>query len=95
MKKEKIKVLIFSVAFHPFVGGAEVAVKEITERLSEGFEFFLITLRIDSRLPKEEKIGNVFVYRIGWGRNPANFKASTSSILTISKYLFPFWAFFS
>ena len=27
------RVLIFSLTYHPFVGGAEVAIKEITDRL--------------------------------------------------------------
>ena len=35
------RILIFSLAYFPFVGGAEVAVKEITGRLPE-FEFEII-----------------------------------------------------
>jgi len=31
----KKRILIFSIAYHPFIGGAEVAVKEITQRLQE------------------------------------------------------------
>jgi glycosyltransferase involved in cell wall biosynthesis len=92
MNKSKKKVLIFAVAYHPFVGGAEIAVQEITKRLYSAFDFHLITLRIDKRLPKEEKIGDISVYRIGWGRGEAKFKAATSLALTCSKYLFPFWA---
>ncbi|MEK7477851.1 MAG: glycosyltransferase, partial [Patescibacteria group bacterium] len=52
--------------YYPFVGGAEVAVKEITDRLLE-FEFDLITARLRSDLPSREKIGHVNVYRLGWG----------------------------
>jgi len=60
------KVLIFSMSYYPkFVGGAEVAIKEITDRLT-GIEFHLVTLRFDNTLPKEEKIGNVMVHRIGF-----------------------------
>ncbi len=58
------KILIFSVAYHPFVGGAEVAVKEITDRNSE-YEFDMITLNLDGKQKQEEKIGNITVYRIG------------------------------
>jgi len=61
------KILIFSTAYFPFVGGAEVAVKEITDRLGNDFVFGMITARIDRKLPKEEKIGNVNVYRVGIG----------------------------
>lgn len=60
------KVLIYSVAYFPLVGGAEVAIKEITDRL-DYYEFYLITTRFDKKLPKEEKIGNCHVYRVGWG----------------------------
>jgi hypothetical protein len=61
-------ILIFSTAYYPFVGGAEVAVKEITDRLSGGFEFDLITAKMDPKLPSVEKVGPVTVYRMGKGR---------------------------
>ena len=69
------KILIFSTAYLPFIGGAEIAVKEITDRLSPevqggepgNFYFDLITARLDKNLPREEKVGRVDVYRIGWG----------------------------
>ncbi len=60
------KVLIFSTAYLPMVGGAEIAVKEITDRFSE-VEFDLITARIDPTLTDVEKIGRVTVYRVGYG----------------------------
>ena len=61
------RILIFSTAYLPFIGGAEIAVKEITDRLSGEYEFDLITARLDGSLPKVEKIGEVTVYRIGIG----------------------------
>ncbi|MDD4332947.1 MAG: glycosyltransferase family 4 protein [Patescibacteria group bacterium] len=60
------RILIFSTAYYPFVGGAEVAVKEITDRLGEDFEFDLIMARM-KKLPKQEKIGNINIYRVGLG----------------------------
>lgn len=60
------RVLIFSLAYHPQVGGAEVALTELTARMS-GFDFHLITLRFDSGQAREEKIGNVLVHRVGTG----------------------------
>ncbi len=60
------RILIFSLAYHPHVGGAEVAIKEITDRISpEEIEFHLICNRYDSTLPKVERLGNVTVHRIG------------------------------
>ena len=56
-------ILIFSIAYIPFVGGAELAVKEITDRVND-LEFDMITLRFNKNWPKLEKIGNVNVYRI-------------------------------
>ncbi|MBI2097860.1 MAG: glycosyltransferase family 4 protein [Candidatus Vogelbacteria bacterium] len=40
------RILIFSLAYFPFVGGAEVAVKEITDRLADKFEFEVINADI-------------------------------------------------
>lgn len=60
------RILIFSTAYFPFVGGAEMAVKEITNRLDD-YQFDLITARLDRRLAKHEKIGKVDVYRVGFG----------------------------
>ncbi|MEK7659543.1 MAG: glycosyltransferase family 4 protein [Patescibacteria group bacterium] len=61
-----MKILLFSTAYLPFIGGAELAIKEITERLP-GIEFDLITAKLKRGLPDFEKIGNVNVYRIGAG----------------------------
>lgn len=60
------RVLIFSTSYFPLVGGAEIAVKEITDRLPE-IEFDLITAKQKPDLVDVEKIGNVTVYRLGFG----------------------------
>lgn len=64
-------ILIFSIAYIPFVGGAELAVKEITDRVcksdsnsDESFSFDMITLRFNKNWPKFERIGNINIYRI-------------------------------
>ncbi len=61
------KILIFSIAYYPFVGGAEVAIKEITDRLPD-YEYYLITNRFEISWPKEEKIGRINVRRLGNGK---------------------------
>src|SRR3989339_68156 len=85
---EKKKILIFSLAYHPFVGGAEVAIKEITDRLASAiggpasgcdFQFEMITTNLDGKQKSEEQLGNVKVYRVGKGK--------------IDKYLFPWLAY--
>ena len=87
------KVLIFSIAYPPFVGGAELAIKEITDRIND-IRFDLITLRFDSSLPKFEKIGNIDVYRIGFTKKNSAMADLVKWPLKINKLLFPFTACF-
>ncbi len=83
-----MKALIFSTAYFPHVGGAEVAVKEITDRIGDVnfsaqggvFSWDMITVRLNKKDLSQEKIGNINVYRIGWGLGK------------IDKLLFPFRA---
>ncbi|OGZ08392.1 MAG: hypothetical protein A2942_03005 [Candidatus Lloydbacteria bacterium RIFCSPLOWO2_01_FULL_50_20] len=79
------KILIFSIAYYPkYVGGAEVAIKEITDRIpGDDIRFDMITLRFDRTLPKEERIGNVMVYRIG----PAKHDPSMDELVRFPMYL--------
>jgi glycosyltransferase involved in cell wall biosynthesis len=86
------KILIFSLTYSPFVGGAELAIKEETGRI-ESIEFDMITLRFDSDLPKFERIGNVNVYRIGFTKKGAEMKDLIKFPLKLNKILFPFLAF--
>ena len=60
------RILIFSTTYHPFVGGAEIAVKELTDRIGD-FSYDMITARIDASLPREEMVGAIRVYRVGFG----------------------------
>ena len=60
------KILIFSTAYFPLVGGAEVAIKQITDRLTDT-QFDMITAKMDKNLPAFEKIGQINIYRAGWG----------------------------
>lgn len=69
------RAVIFSTAYFPLVGGAEVAMKEVTDLLPD-WQFDLICARIQRGLPSTEKIGNVMVHRVGFGR-------------PIDKYLLP------
>lgn len=61
-------ILIFSTAYFPLVGGAEVAVREITSRLPDT-NFVLITAKLRADLPDTEQQGNVLVHRIGKGNS--------------------------
>lgn len=84
----KKRVLIFSLVYLPkFVGGAEVAVHEITKRLDD-VEFDMVTLRMDPRLEKEERVGRVTVHRIGLSA-PIDGVGNLPLKLTLMKFLFP------
>ena len=73
------RILIFSIAYHPIAGGAEVAVRNITDRLLS-CEFDLISCRFGKFQPRQERIGNVHVYRVSSGGR-------------IGKYLYPLFAY--
>lgn len=64
MKKDRI--LIFSTSYKPFWAGAEVAIKEITDRVFD-FDFDLITGKYQTDLSFFEKYENVNIYRVGVG----------------------------
>lgn len=88
------RVLIFSLAYFPkHVGGAEVAIKEKTDRVSD-IEFHLVTLRYDSTLPKVERVGNVLVHRIGFTRPNPSMGDLKKFPLHYNKYWFQFAAAF-
>jgi len=96
------RILIFSLVYYPrFIGGAEVAVKEITDRIPAAttraaggsdiprYEFDMVCLRLDSSLPRVERIGNVTVHRVGWagGRQSVS-PDSLGWFLGLNKYAF-------
>lgn len=60
------RVLLYSTAYYPLIGGAEVAIAELTQRLPE-YDFELITARLRPNLPRQEKVGRILVHRFGWG----------------------------
>lgn len=85
----KKRVVIFSLVYYPrFVGGAEVAIKELTDRLGDEYEFDMVTLR--KHAPVFERIGKVNVHRVGW-EWPAG-RTSSSKIVPLAKILFPILA---
>ena len=65
----KPRILIFSLAYLPLMGGAEYEIKEVTDRLGDKFAFDMITYRFNSGWPQEEKIGNINIFRVGQGKN--------------------------
>lgn len=92
----KKKILIFSLVYYPIkVGGAETAIKEITDRLSpDEYEFHMVCNGYDSTFPKTEQIGNVTVHRIGITTKNPSIPDLRKMPLHLNKLLFQFQAFF-
>jgi glycosyltransferase involved in cell wall biosynthesis len=63
------RILIFSLAYYPsHVSGAEIAIREITDRIDPNdIEFSMVTHRFRKDILKTERIGNVLVHRVGFG----------------------------
>jgi glycosyltransferase involved in cell wall biosynthesis len=62
----KPRILVLIPSYLPIVGGAEVAVAELADRLPQ-FEFVLICGRLRRELPRYERMGPVEVHRVGIG----------------------------
>ena len=88
------RILIFSLAYYPNqTSGAEAAIKEITDRINPSdIEFHLVTLRYNSNLAKQEKLGNVLVHRIGLTKNNPSFEDLSKMPLDLNKPLYQFLA---
>ena len=87
------RILIFSLVYYPKYSGAEIAVKEITDRLKD-MEFHMVTMRFDPHLSRTEKIGNIYVHRIGFANTSRlnkllfQFIAGTAALSLHRKYRF-------
>ncbi len=90
MTEKPKRILVFSLVYYPrHIGGAEVAIKEITDRLPKGeYEFDMVTLR--KHESAFERIRNINVHRVGlsWKRK----NTRSSRIFPFSKYAFIFLA---
>ena len=73
-----MKIAVFSTAYYPFVGGAEVAIKEIVAR-SPKDEWHIITALRDKKLPRTESLFGATVHRVGVGAS------------SLDKFLLPFF----
>ncbi len=67
MFQKKSNIAVFSLAYHPFEGGAEVAIREITDRLLD-FNFLIFTYKFNKNWPSKERRNNAEIIRLGRGR---------------------------
>lgn len=61
------RILVFSTAYLPYIGGAEIAIQEIARRTQGVYSFDLVCARFSRSLPAKEVLGAVTVYRKGVG----------------------------
>lgn len=66
---EKPEIIVFSTAYVPFVGGAELAIREIARRLNGEYKFTVITARLRRDLAKAETLPEGNVVRVGFGHS--------------------------
>jgi len=64
MSENVKRILLLSTAYLPAIGGSELALKNLTERLGE-YEFDLITGHTVPGTPVKEQQGNLTIYRVG------------------------------
>lgn len=91
----KKRILIFSLVYYPnFHGGAEPAIKEITDRINpQDIEFHMVTCKWNSNIPNIERYGNILVHRIGFSMPDPTFENYGKNFkLKLNKYYFQIFA---
>ena len=78
----KKTILVFTTSYIPFIGGAEIAVQEVSRRLCDAYDFYIITARRSRALARREIVPEGTIIRVGFG-----------SFLDV--WLLPFFGFFA
>ena len=68
MIQNRSNIAVFSLAYAPFEGGAEIAAREIIKRLN-GLNFTIFTYKFDKRWLSAEIADNAEIIRVGRGKN--------------------------
>ena len=61
------KIVVFATSYLPFIGGAEIAIQEVSRRLCDTHDFYIITARQKHELPKKEIVSEGTIIRAGFG----------------------------
>src|SRR4051812_29980408 len=62
--QEKPRILILSTTYLPLIGGSELAIRHITDRL-ERYDFDMVTSRHSADVAATEEVGRIRVFRAG------------------------------
>lgn len=79
-------IAVFSLAFSPFEGGAEIAVREVIKR-QKGLNFTVFTYKFDRRWLSCESKDNLGIFRLGGGGNSQYYGRIIDKIF----YIFSAW----
>lgn len=69
MKKH---IVVFTLAYFPLVGGAEIALREVAKRLKKDYRFTIITARMSKKVQKRDTIDGIPIIRVGLGSKKAD-----------------------
>ena len=83
----KPKVIVFSTAYLPLTGGSEIAIREISQRLRDDFDFVVITARLKKNLPKREINDGIEIVRLGLGYDFDKFILPVLGFFKARRYL--------
>lgn len=81
VERPEKKVLVFATTYYPDLGPAEQALWELSKEMPDA-EFHVITTKFRRGLRAFERVGNAFIYRVGWG-------------ITLDKFLLPVMGVFT
>ena len=76
------KILVCTTSYLPFIGGAEIAIREVSRRMNGVFDVYIITARFRRNLPVHEVVSEGTIIRVGFGTK-------------FDKWLLPFFSFFT
>ncbi|MDD4290171.1 MAG: hypothetical protein PHH83_02735, partial [Patescibacteria group bacterium] len=80
MQENKIKLVVLSAFYEPYMSGAEQMVKQVVEKFGDFYDLTLITGLYDVELKRLEKRSNFKIIRVGIGHEK------------IDKFLYPIFA---
>lgn len=79
---DKKNIAVFSLAYEPMIGGAEIALKEIISRIPD-YHYFIYTNKFSAKDKELETIDNITIVRLGL----------KTKFTFLNKYFFPFFAY--
>ena len=84
----KKRILLFTIAYKPYIGGAEIAIEELVKRMPD-IHFDIITPRYSATIPAVEIDENVTIHRVGWTTKKPVKNMKLGFFVGLNKIFFP------